>query len=341
MKHLDFGRYALSGCAVVAMLAGCGGSQAALGGSGTSPQSRTVAGSAMSRSRISRTTGSSDLLYVSSANSGDVFVFSYPGLSQVGTLKSLNYSAQGECVDSAGDVFIATSNASYTGTIFEYAHGGSTPIAELSDPGYPWGCTVDSTTGTLAVSNLSDASNPSGPHFGDLAIYPEGQGLPTMYASADIAQLFFCGYDQQGNLYVDGQKASSSNASLFELTSGSGSLSEVTVNATIHEGGSVQWDGQYMTIADYNRTAKYGPELIYRLQISGDSAKVIGTTKLKSARNRHIGQSWIEGANAIGIVGEKRLRTEVGFWKYPGGGKDHHPLSAGTDLFGVTISRAN
>ena len=99
-----------------------------------------------------------------------VFVFSYPGLSQVGTLKSLNYSAQGECVDSAGDVFIATSNASYTGTIFEYAHGGSTPIAELSDPGYPWGCAVDPTTGTLAVSNLSDASNPSGPHFGDLAI---------------------------------------------------------------------------------------------------------------------------------------------------------------------------
>jgi hypothetical protein len=277
-------------------------------------------------------------MYVSSANSGNVYVFSYPGLSPVGTLRSLNHSAQGECVDSAGDVFVTTASASDTGTIFEYAHGGSSPVAQLNDPGYPWGCAIDPATGTLAVSNFSDSSNPSGPSFGDLAVYPNGQGPPTMYSSGDIANLFFCGYDPEGNLFVDGQKSNSSDSSLFELPNGSNSLVEITVNKTILEGGSVQWDGQNVTIADYNRAAKYAPELVYRLQISGDNATVVGTTKLKSSRNRHIGQTWIQGSSAIGIVGKRRLATSVGFWKYPAGGRDRHPLNVGSDLFGIAVS---
>ena len=64
-------------------------------------------------------------------------------------------SPYGECVDKAGDVFVADFGGN-TGTpaILEYAHGGTKPIATLSDPGYyPESCSIDPTTGNLAVTN--------------------------------------------------------------------------------------------------------------------------------------------------------------------------------------------
>jgi hypothetical protein len=41
----------------------------------------------------------------------------------------------GECSDSAGDVFVAAyANSSMnSSTIYEYAHGGTSPVATLSD----------------------------------------------------------------------------------------------------------------------------------------------------------------------------------------------------------------
>ena len=75
---------------------------------------------------------------------------------------------QGECSDSHGDVFITDAFGS---NIQEFAHGGTTPIANLSDVGEEAsGCAVDSVTGNLAVTNY---------YPGNVAIYKNAEGTPT------------------------------------------------------------------------------------------------------------------------------------------------------------------
>jgi hypothetical protein len=57
----------------------------------------------------------------------------------------------GECIDKAGDVWIVNALA---GQILEYAHGGTSPIATLSDSLYMAGfCSVSARTGDLAVAS--------------------------------------------------------------------------------------------------------------------------------------------------------------------------------------------
>ena len=58
---------------------------------------------------------------------------------------------KGECVDADNDVFITDSKLS---EIFEYQHGAKKPVNILTDNGYrPYGCSIDFTTGNLAVAN--------------------------------------------------------------------------------------------------------------------------------------------------------------------------------------------
>ena len=67
--------------------------------------------------------------------------------------------------------------SSGVGEMLEYPHGGKTAITTLSDPQTPAACAVDPTTGNLAVAN----SDGNGPYYGELAIYGDGQGQPTLY----------------------------------------------------------------------------------------------------------------------------------------------------------------
>ena len=92
------------------------------------------------------------LLYLSDAGTNDVVVYRYPSLVEAGVLTGFD-EPQGECVDKAGNVWITNSLVS---NVLEYAHGGTTAIATLSDRGqYPVGCSVDEKSGTLAVSNIA------------------------------------------------------------------------------------------------------------------------------------------------------------------------------------------
>ena len=153
---------------------------------------------------------SQDLLYVSEPAAKHVVVFSYPVGKRLGVLNDLGATV-GECVDSAGDVFIVSdpTSPSLPTTIYEFTHGGTVPIATLSDPGGGYGCSIDAATGNLAVSNFSDPSNPYG-GYGDVAIFARAQGNPTMYypPASFPTNFYFCGYDDQGNLYLSGTSSS-------------------------------------------------------------------------------------------------------------------------------------
>ena len=317
-------------CTALVVFAGCGGSQP-ISAPGVMPQSGAAGITA--RATEAQLT-SQDLIYASApSGTHNVSVYSYATRRRQFSL-SLEGSPYGECVDKKGNVFITTRGGPSvdTGTIYEYAHGAKKPIATLSDPGTPNACSVDSITGNLAVTNYSDHNNPNG--NGDLVIYANGTGSPTVYTDSAVVHMLFCGYDPDGNLFVDG----SSNAGtfrFFEIPFQSSKLSDVNVNADIKYGGAVQWDGQYLTVAAV--TGAPSPLLIYRLQVDGSEATVVGKTTVKSRQNRFGGPLWINGNTVIVPTGKHA--TGVGFWAYPGGGKPTRQIKkVEPEVQGVVVS---
>jgi len=106
-----------------------------------------------------------------------------------------------------------------------YAHGGASPIATLSDSGYdPYACSFDPSTGNLAVANYSTYLGGSSP--GNVAVYPSARGDPTDYTDDELWRYFNCGYDNKGDLFLDG--LDDTQHSVFaELPKGSGTFEPV------------------------------------------------------------------------------------------------------------------
>jgi DNA-binding beta-propeller fold protein YncE len=283
-----------------------------------------------SRSRMARDAKNTNLLYISDAESGDLYVYSYPQAKLKGTLTGLS-APEGECVDKAGDVFVANTGAT---DILEYAHGGTTPIATLSDSGYyPVGCAVDPTTGNLAVTNICMEEYGQCIADGNLLIYAGAKGTPKSYTDSGIAEYFFCGYDDTGNLYVDGLY--NSNFAFGELPRGRSSFRNITLNTFIYQPGGVQWDGKYVAVGNedlYNN-------IIYEFRISGAQGKLArpGGTPLDGATL--VVQFWIQDKAVIGP--NHGGSGSVMFWKYPGGGSPTKVLNAFSTPIGSTVSMAN
>jgi DNA-binding beta-propeller fold protein YncE len=265
-----------------------------------------------------------DLLYVSDSfpyGSNDVYVYSYPKGKLKGQLTGFN-EPSGQCVDKAGDVFIANFGASQ---ILEYAHGGTIPINTLADPGYyPLGCSVDPTTGNLAVTNRLSTSFTNG----DVAIYPHASGTPTSYTDPNFYYYEFCGYDNHGNLYIDGTTKGSALV-YAELPSGSSSLSELNLDQSIGFPGGVQWDGKHLAIGDQSAA------VIYQFAISGSTGTKVGSTPLTGSKD--VVQFWIQGKR---VIGPDAGLADVGLYKYPSGGSPTKTIVDLGEPVGATVSRA-
>jgi hypothetical protein len=166
MKDREFGRRALTFCVAAALLAACGRSQPPVGASGAMPQTTKVAPHAdHDSSWMAPDSTSQDLLYV--AADEYVIVFTYPQGRLEGVLRHF-YLADDGCVNAKGNVYIA--NLGY-GRVYEYAHGGTKRINDIDSPVGAFGCSVDPTSGNLAISG------------GDgVAIYKHASGTPTVYS---------------------------------------------------------------------------------------------------------------------------------------------------------------
>lgn len=169
MSASILGRCVLGICAATVILAGCSGSASPITAPGTMPQSLASGPrAAHGRSWMLPEATSEDLMYVSNGN-GTVTVYSYPQGNMVGTLLGFDIP-MGECADAAGDVFITVYDLA---KIFEYAHGGTKPMAKLSGTEYPSSCSVDPTSGNLAVDTTAFG--------GPVSIYAHAKGSPKIY----------------------------------------------------------------------------------------------------------------------------------------------------------------
>jgi hypothetical protein len=239
-------------------------------------------------------------------------------------------SGAGLCSDKHGNVFMPSADSSGNAVVYEYAHGASSPKATLSVPGIlAEGCSVDPTTGNLAVTYLCHNCS-----YGPVAIFQNAQGTPTSYEQQSVF-LSYCGYDGKGNLFADGN--GSGGFALLELPAGGNVLSPISVNQSISAAGQVQWDGTYVAIEDLSYP------VIYQFQVSGSAATRKGTTTLSGA-GVWGGQSWIQGGTVVVPFTKTGYSpNKFGFWKYPAGGtakkiiKKH--LGAGA-LAGATVSVA-
>jgi hypothetical protein len=315
-------RYA-STAAVAILLAGCGGSQPPIGAPGVMPQSRAISTrAAQGRSHAAAGPATSgDLIYVSNG-CGGVCVLSYPD-GQVVSIITLSGSIGGDCSDSSGEVFVTNDTQ-----VVEYARGDSSPIATYSVAGEEAdACSVDPTSGNLAVVFRGTGAN--------IAIFPPRSETPSYY-NAHI-DAYYCGYDADGNLFVDGLNGH--DGGLSELSKGASDLNILSINGDLGTPGQVQWDSKYITV-EGRASGK-----VVRLAISGSTATVVGTTRLKG-KIANASQSWIYGNRVIVPYATRgRLINKVGVWKYPASGKpvskfEHFSGSKFRALGGVTVSLA-
>jgi hypothetical protein len=329
MKNIGLGRYALGACASVALLSACssGGSQVA----SALPQNLSRSGAPASYRKPAPLITArdfhieNDLLYVSDAATGDVYVRTYPRNKSVEALTGF-YPAPGMCSDSKGNVWVA--NPGYANLV-KFAHGGMKIVAILNDPGqYPVSCAIDSKTGNLAAVNGTTASGGAG----SLSIYKKARGAPTVIAAYQHTD--FDGYDNAGNLFVDGSDGDTSE--LGEVLNGQKVVTPLALKgASINVPGDIQYALGSLAVGDQELNSSDSG--IYRVRVTGSTAQVIGTVDLvNSAR---VGPYVILGKTHRIICGDTS-NGRVLIYGFPTGGqpiKSLNVLPTGT-LDGLTLS---
>jgi hypothetical protein len=314
MAPLSRSPFALRVCAAAALLAGCGGGSQLSANPVQQNPAWPVAH--LGRSWMAPEAKKSDLAYISNFYNSTILAFTYPGGKNVGSIAS--DEPQGECTSqtSKGNWWVVESGSD---EISEYAHGGTTPLKTLSeDVGEAAGCSVDPTTGNLAVTLLGT---------GDVVIFTGGSGTGTTIAD-DLSSTYFAAYDDKGDLFVDGITPSDTYG-VVELAKGSSTFVPITLSHTLEFPGDIQWHGTYLAVGDQETSD------IYHFAIHGTKGKEIGVTHLTGGG----GGFWIQKPDVIAVDAGSETAA---IWKYPAGGSPIRILQGSFDLpIGVTVSVAN
>jgi len=301
--------------------------------SGASPESSSVLpNSGVSRLEQSWMAGdaaSQDLFYISDRGDDEVYAYAYPQGTLEGTLRGF-HSPAGLCVDKAGDIWVAEQDSAQ---IKEYAHGGTKVMAVLDDPGeIPVSCAIDPATGNLAVANYYRRRGHNG--HGSIAIFTDAKGKPTFYKGSRELYGYFCGYDDKGNLFVDGTSNVSGGFLFEELAKGSAELRNITLTGgTIYFPGQVQWDGKYVAVGDQTYGRRQGASGIFRT--TGAGGKIVGVTTLTGYGD--VVEFWIQGDMLVAPNYSARMAL---LYKYPAGGYPKKTITGLRQPFGAVVSLA-
>jgi hypothetical protein len=213
------------------------------------------------------------LLFESDYGYESVEMFSLPDLKLKGVLTGIQ-GAAGMCSDAHGDVYVVTQL--YPFAAVEISHAGKI-LRSVSDfYAYPAGCAVNPRNGDLAIGNIEGNSQP-----GMVSLFPGGaSGYDRWLRCAVLSAYYFVGYDPRGDIFTDGV----GKDGRFHLCRGrdtKDTLTEVKVTGTqINAPGMLEWyaAGKYLAVGDQHCTGS-GTSCIYKVSISGDAGRVIGSTK--------------------------------------------------------------
>jgi hypothetical protein len=183
---------------------------------------------------------------------------------------------------------------------------------EVDSGSDPSSCSMNA-DGDLAVGILA------GTNSGDVVVFKKASGSGTVIPTTLIRE-YFAGYDNHGNLFVDGLGPNYVQQ-IAEIPKGGGKARVITTSNTIGFVGSVQWDGSYLTIGDQDAN------VIYRYTVKGKKATLHGTVPLTGASD--CAQTWI----ATGVVYCADAGTDGGeVFSYPAGGSALAVFSGSFDL---------
>lgn len=260
------------------LLAGCGGSQPSISTPG-----------AMSQLGVHKRSGSSgDLLYTSNYSSArGLAVFTFPqgqfvtDISNVGVLNGI-------CSDQSGNVFAVMIVNGYAGTIYEFAHGGTMPIAQIGIPNnkFSTDCAVDPKTGDLAA--IQDGG------YGDslINVWQLNNGQysqpPSQYSMSAIPWALT--YDGSGNLFVIGS-AYKQDFVLQKLPFGGSELNSISFGKPVGWPGGIKWDGKVLVLLTGDRSLS---PRAYQFKVKGSTAKVVKTLHFAQIDKQPY-NIWIEG----------------------------------------------
>jgi hypothetical protein len=282
--------------------------------------------------RLARSAGSQTGLVYAGAHQR-VVVYTYPNGTFADTFKT-SFSIQAMCSNAKGDVFITaeiqSKSGARTGYVYEYAHGGESPVETLDVPSYeiPVNCSSDPTTGNLAVTSY-DFRN----YAPLVEIYIGGSGEPKVYHSVELGANPQPAYDASGNLFV----TSGGNVAAL-LPKGKRLFKKITLNETIGNVAHAQWDGEYFALQSYAPTKHNGEKIFehyYRVQVSGATGTIAGISRFDDWLQKNPGQSWIQSDTLVATP-----YNAINFWKYPAGGRAFKVLHPSDPSQAVTVSLA-
>lgn len=289
--------------ALVAILTGCGDTQA-----GTVPTFTSAQNEAHQRSG-----SSGDLLYIASSNTDEVYIATYPGGTILNTFKTAA-RPMSICSDANGNVWVPEKDySSGPASVVEYAHGGTTPIATLSlGNEYPQECAVDPTTGNLAVVDY-DAN---------VALFENAQGQPTYYSSVGVVGIpQLVTYDSAGNLFLTARRMDNYGW----LPHGGNAIERSHIKSNKPRQG-LRWDGKYLTLMTDVAVSRY--------RLNGSRGKKVGTVGPFPAC---VGRYWI--TNGTGLVCTNYPEGTASIYNYRSA--SHITTIAGlSSPWGITVSVA-
>ena len=272
-----------------------------------------------------------DLLYVT--NYSKVLVYTYPAGKLVGTLKGFS-SSVGECVDAKGDVFITNYEPV---TVFEYAHGGTKPIAQFpTKKSGNYGCAINPLNGDLAISG--------GTRFVEVFRGANPKSKPEVFQDKGMGFGQFCAYDNDGNLFFDGVSPTHGQR-LSELPVGSSEFAGITLSKGMRfqVESSIQWDGTYLTVLTYVPWGHGSPKLLQLRILDNARGEKAGEVSLGAPANTVLQYFLTNGTAVIpNIRALSGQNSTVLLYKYRSGGSPYSSIRKNiNDARGVVVSYAS
>jgi hypothetical protein len=302
MKSSVFTGCALTSYVASALLAGCGGSQLPAGVQ-SEMQKRSTATDGQSGAQ----TG--DLLYVTTSTQDQLYILKYPQLQVIATIGGFSPAAlHGVCRGPAGEVYV-TDDGQQTSHLYLFNHGAKTPSRVLSGPGGMTACSVDSTTGDVAVTTV--INRPA------LAIFKKGEGRPKLY-ELGYGAFTASAYAPDGDLYLI-------HGCLVLFAKGTFTCVKLAGSARLPGALGLQWhNGGFIIAAQAHGTLQN----VYTVKLtSATTGRLVSEITL----DRKLDEDPRYGVPALivgnDIMAPSKRQGLLTFWNYPKGGE---PLKSAT-----------